>query len=103
MTDPKTTYGRVTPRTVEELKAIVGDRFVSVYCNASLEVCEARDDQGLYSRAKAGEVRNVTGVDAPYEPPENPDFVLDTAERPLEENVASLLEGLDGMGHLTRG
>ncbi len=54
--------------------------FIEVYCNASLEVCEQRDVKGLYKRARAGEIPHFTGIDSPYEPPENPEIQLDTTQ-----------------------
>ena len=54
--------------TIEQVRAIIGDdRFIEVYCSASLEACQARDKTGLYEDASQGQLRNVTGIDAPYE------------------------------------
>jgi adenylyl-sulfate kinase len=55
-------------------------RFLEVFCHAPLAVCEQRDPKGLYRKARAGELKDFTGVDAPYEPPQSPDLVLNTAE-----------------------
>ena len=52
--------------------------FIEVYCNASLEVCESRDVKGLYKKARAGEIKNYTGIDSPYEAPVNPEIIIDT-------------------------
>ena len=52
--------------------------FIEIYCKASLEICESRDVKGLYKRARAGEIKNYTGIDSPYEAPENPELVIDT-------------------------
>jgi adenylylsulfate kinase len=61
-------------------RAIVGDpRFVEVYVSTSLQVCEARDPKGLYRKARRGELRDFTGVSAPYEPPAQPDLALDAS------------------------
>lgn len=63
-------------------RSIVGpSRFVEVYVNTPVAVCEARDPKGLYRRARAGELRGFTGVDAPYEPPASPSIVVDTGAR----------------------
>ncbi len=78
------------------------ERFVEVYCDAPLEVCEARDTSGLYARARTGEVRDVTGVDAPYEPPRGPDITLRTAEHSAEECCRQVLEFLEKVGLLAR-
>ena len=59
--------------------------FIEVFVDAPLEVCERRDPKGLYRKARAGEIKNFTGIDSPYEPPENPDIVLKTAEQSADE------------------
>ena len=59
--------------------------FIEVFVDAPLEVCEQRDPKGLYRKARAGEIKNFTGIDSPYEPPENPEVVLKTAERSVDE------------------
>jgi len=70
--------------------------FIEVLVDASLEVCESRDPKGLYKKARAGEISNFTGIDAPYEPPQNPELVLDAnrlqAAELAERVVAKLLE-----------
>lgn len=63
-----------------------GIRFVEVYLDTPLDECERRDPKGLYQRARAGEIREFTGVDAPYEPPETPELVL----RPTDGDAAVL-------------
>jgi len=64
--------------------------FVEVHCACPLQVCEARDRKGIYRRARAGEVREFTGISAPYEPPEAPDLVLDTATTPVDTCIDRL-------------
>ena len=59
--------------------------FIEIFVDAPLEVCERRDPKGLYRKARAGEIKNFTGIDSPYEPPESPDIVLKTAERSVDE------------------
>ncbi len=59
--------------------------FIEVFVDAPLEVCERRDPKGLYRKARAGEIKNFTGIDSPYEPPERPDIVLKTGERSVDE------------------
>ena len=71
--------------------------FIEVYCNASLEVCEERDVKGLYKRARSGEIPHFTGIDSPYEAPENPEIALDTT-KPVEECVEELLAILRSKG-----
>ena len=69
--------------------------FIEVYVSTSLAECEKRDPKGLYARARAGELKGLTGVDAPYEPPENPDLVLDTTHADIDELVARVIELLN--------
>ena len=68
--------------------------FVEIYCKASLETCESRDVKGLYKRARAGEIKNYTGIDSPYEAPDNPELVIDTEGEPLEESVIKVINFL---------
>jgi len=69
--------------------------FREIFVDAPLEICEARDPKGLYARARRGEIRNFTGIGSPYEPPEAPDFRLDTATESPERCVERVLESLD--------
>ncbi len=69
--------------------------FLEVYVATSLAECEKRDPKGLYARARAGELKGLTGVDAPYEAPEHPDLVLDTAGADIDELVARVIALLD--------
>lgn len=72
---------------------IIGRKdFLEVYVSTPLEECERRDVKGLYAKARAGLVRNFTGISAPFEVPENPDLELDTSKLTLEESVNALLE-----------
>ncbi len=68
--------------------------FIEIFCNASLEVCESRDVKGLYKRARAGEIKNYTGIDSPYEAPINPELVIDTDGETLEESAIKVIEFL---------
>ena len=68
--------------------------FIEIYCNTSLEVCESRDVKGLYKRARAGEIKNYTGIDSPYEEPINPEFVVNTGDETLGESVIKVIEFL---------
>ena len=76
-------------------KLITSDDFVEIYCKASLEKCESRDVKGLYKRARAGEIKNYTGIDSPYEIPENPELIIDTDNYSLEDSVSNILEFLE--------
>lgn len=72
---------------------IIGkDRFMEVYVSTPIEECERRDVKGLYARARKGEIKDFTGVSAPFEAPENPDLTLDTSKLSVEESVKLLLE-----------
>lgn len=71
------------------------NRFLEVYVNAPVAVCEKRDPKGLYAKARSGEIRNFTGVSAPYEAPENPEIELNTDQLTIPESVARILEFLD--------
>jgi adenylyl-sulfate kinase len=65
-------------------------RFVLVHLSTPLDVCEQRDVKGLYARARAGEIPGFTGIDDPYEPPADPELVIDTSVTPLAESVARI-------------
>lgn len=76
-------------------KDIIGEKdFVEVYVNTPLEVCEARDVKGLYNKARAGEIENFTGIDAPYEAPENPQIEIETVEQSIEEACQIIINQL---------
>tara|TARA_B110000444_G_C18692826_1_gene525126 strand:+ start:52 stop:654 length:603 start_codon:yes stop_codon:yes gene_type:complete len=79
----------------EAKKLISNDDFIEIYCKATLEICEARDVKGLYKRARAGEIKNYTGIDSPYEEPENPDLIVDTDNETLEDSVSKILNFLE--------
>lgn len=67
------------------------DNFIEVHVCASLEECEKRDVKGLYKKARAGEIDNFTGIDAPYEVPEKAEIVIDTNEQTVEESVDKIM------------
>ncbi|OCL27704.1 adenylyl-sulfate kinase [Orenia metallireducens] len=71
------------------------DNFIEVYVKADVETCAERDPKGLYEKAKSGEIKNFTGISAPYEVPENADLVLDTVKLSVEEAVTKVLESID--------
>jgi len=72
--------------------------FFEVYCKAALETCEARDVKGLYKKARAGEIKNYTGIDSPYEAPEKPELVVDTDALSIEQSVGEVLKLLQVRG-----
>ena len=69
--------------------------FVEVFVDAPLEVCEQRDPKGLYARARAGEISDMTGLDSPYEPPESPDLRLDSGGSTPEELARRVVQAVD--------
>ncbi len=75
--------------------------FVEVHVAADVAVCEERDVKGLYRKARAGEIPEFTGVSAPYEAPEHPELVLDTARESVEESVERLVRYLEEKGYLS--
>jgi adenylylsulfate kinase len=70
----------------EEVRKKIGADYM-VYVKCPLDVCEARDVKGMYAKARAGEIKDFTGIDAPYEPPENPDIVVETDKQSLGECI----------------
>jgi adenylylsulfate kinase len=71
------------------------DEFIEVWVNTPLEECERRDEKGLYARARRGEIRNVAGLDEPYEPPGHPDLTIDIRQTPPDRASAMVLARLD--------
>jgi sulfate adenylyltransferase len=89
--------------TRAEVRAVVGaDRFAEVYVAAPVEVCAARDGKGLYERARRGDLHGLSGVDDPYEPPENAEIVLDAANASPAECAAEITAWLTERGFLDR-
>ena len=72
--------------------------FVEIYCNADLETCESRDVKGLYQRARKGEVKEFTGISSPYEPPQNPELIINTGAQSLETCVDQVMDFLQNQG-----
>ena len=68
------------------------NQFKEIYISTSLQECEQRDTKGLYKKARKGEVKDFTGIDSPYEPPENPDVIIDTQDKSVSECVQLILE-----------
>ncbi len=75
--------------------------YLEIFCDCSLELCEQRDVKGIYARARAGEIREFTGIDSPYEPPQNPELVVATGALGLGESVGQVLELLAERGLIT--
>ena len=79
---------------VRELHEQTGLEFIEVFVDCSLAVAEERDPKGLYKKARAGEIKNFTGIDDPYEAPVNPEIHLKTDEMTLEEEVQIIIDHL---------
>ncbi len=79
----------------DEARELMGDRFVEIYVKASVGTCAERDVKGLYEKAFRGEIKEFTGVSDPYEPPVDPEVVLDTEAEAVEESAARVLAYLD--------
>ena len=77
--------------------------FIEIHCAADLAVCEQRDTKGLYAKARAGEIKEFTGISSPYEAPENPELRVDTGSQSLDSCVAQVLAHLDVNGIIPRG
>jgi adenylylsulfate kinase len=75
--------------------------FVEIYVKCSLEVCETRDTKGLYKKARAGEVKDFTGISAPYEEPLNPELTIDSSKLSVEESTRDILNYLEEKGYVT--
>ena len=74
--------------------SIIGNDFYEIYIKASLDTCESRDTKGLYKKARAGEIKDFTGIDSPYEIPEDPFLVVDTEAKDIHSCTTELLEAL---------
>jgi sulfate adenylyltransferase len=87
--------------TRNECRMMVGqDRFIEIYVDTSLEVCEERDTKGMYALARAGKIKNFTGVNDPYEPPHNAEIVIDTVAQTAEENAERIIAYLVEQGFI---
>lgn len=85
------------------VRALVKEgEFVEIYVAASLEVCEGRDTKGLYKKARAGEIKNFTGISDPYEAPVNPELTVDTGSQTLDESAEAVLNYLESKGYITK-
>ncbi|MGQ9598936.1 MAG: adenylyl-sulfate kinase [Anaerolineae bacterium] len=89
-------YRDVRARSRQEI-----GNFVEVYCYAPLEMLIERDVKGLYKKAMAGEIPNFTGISDPYEPPENPEVIIDSSQETVEQSLAKVLRKLEELGYLS--
>lgn len=83
----------------DEIRASIGN-FVEIYVKASVETCAQRDVKGLYKKALAGEIKNFTGVNDPYEPPLNPELTLETEKESPEQSTARIVRKLEELAFL---
>ncbi|MEM7127793.1 MAG: bifunctional sulfate adenylyltransferase/adenylylsulfate kinase [Chloroflexota bacterium] len=87
--------------TRNDVRSMFGDgHFVEVYVDTPLDVCEARDVKGMYAKARRGEIKDFTGIDDPYEAPENPELTLLTVDTTPEENARIILDYLVNQGFI---
>jgi adenylyl-sulfate kinase len=90
-------------RARADARRLLGEPFVEVHVTASLETCAARDPKGLYARARAGEIDGFTGVSDPYEPPEDPELVVDTEVDPPAASAGTVLARLQRVRAVAAG
>ncbi len=82
-----------------QARQLIGERdFIEIFCDCSLNTCEKRDVKGLYKKARAGEIKQFTGISSPYEQPDNPDILIDTDKQSLEESVRIIAKYLNQRG-----
>jgi len=99
-----TTTAFISPYRKDRDKAreILEDgRFIEVFVDCALEVCESRDPKGLYKKARAGEIKEFTGIDAPYEVPENAEIVINTNDLDLAASTQKVIDYLSDKGTLS--
>lgn len=81
-------------------KLVPHGEFIEIYCHCPIEICEQRDVKGLYKRARAGEIRDFTGISSPYEEPIKPELTIETGTRPIEKCVEEVINLLIDRGIL---
>ena len=74
--------------------------YILVYVKCPIEVCEQRDVKGMYAKARAGEIKQFTGIDSPFEEPDKADIIVDTSKQTIEDSKKIILNALDNMGYL---
>ncbi len=83
----------------DQVRSLVGrGEFVEIFVTCSLDTCEKRDPKGMYKKARAGEIREFTGIDSPYEEPENPEIVINTEEQTVEDSLDKIITYLKERG-----
>ena len=87
----------------EEVRKLLGDgKFIEVFVDTPLEVCEQRDPKGLYKKARAGDIKNFTGLGSPYESPENPEIHLNSGDQDVEQLAIVVIDYLVSEGYITQ-
>jgi len=81
-------------------KLFKAGEFIEIYVKCPLEVCEQRDTKGLYKKARKGEVKEFTGISAPYEEPLNPELTIDTSKMSIEESTRTIIAYLEEKGYV---
>jgi adenylylsulfate kinase len=79
-------------------KLVPHGEFIEIFCNSSVEVCETRDVKGLYKKARAGEIKDFTGISSPYEEPKKPELVVNTGSDELNDCVKQVIDLLESRG-----
>lgn len=89
--------------TRNEVRTMVGgEQYVEIFVDTPIEVCESRDTKGMYARARRGEIKGFTGIDDPYEPPENPEVTIDTVAQTPEDNAHRIVDVLLKRGFIRK-
>jgi adenylylsulfate kinase-like enzyme len=91
----------ISPKRIDRenvRRLIAPHKFIEIYCDASIAICEQRDPKGLYAKSRAGKLPNFTGISAPYETPLTPDIRLPTGVQPIDACVALVMEHLHLVG-----
>ncbi len=88
--------------TRDDVRRMVGENFVEIFVDTPLAVCEERDTKGMYAKARAGEIKNFTGIDDPYEAPQHPEIRLTTVDATPEENAHKIIDYLIESGYISR-
>jgi adenylylsulfate kinase len=79
------------------------NNFIEIYCQCPIEICEQRDQKGIYRRARAGEIKNFTGISSPYEQPESPDLIVESGNQTVDANTARVIALLKRKGIIVAG
>jgi adenylylsulfate kinase len=82
----------------DQVRRLVGKDFIEIHCSCPIDICESRDVKGLYKKARAGEIKDFTGISSPYEEPDNPELVIDSNFMTVAESVDAVLACLHSRG-----